>query len=195
MSYIVSRICRGCGLAFETGSASKALCSPECRVKVAGLAFGQSSSCWEWPGSRNPQSGYGQLSEWRDGRRYLHTAHRTSYRAFCGPIVDGLQVLHRCDNRACFNPGHLFLGTQGDNMQDMIAKGRDRKRAKVVREPKAKSGPRKGAAHYKALLTADDVRYIRSLSAVSLQGLAEQFGVSKAAIKGARYRQTWKHVT
>lgn len=50
--------------------------------------------------------------------------HRLSFIAFNGPIPDGMYVLHKCDNRACINPEHLFLGTYSDNIRDCYAKGR-----------------------------------------------------------------------
>jgi hypothetical protein len=51
-------------------------------------------------------------------------AHRASYAEFVGPIPEGMQVLHSCDNPPCINPDHLFLGTPADNVKDMFRKGR-----------------------------------------------------------------------
>jgi hypothetical protein len=59
-------------------------------------------------------------------RRTSTTAHRIAYREWVGPIPKGNLVLHRCDNRVCVNPAHLFLGTQRDNIRDMVKKGRDK---------------------------------------------------------------------
>jgi hypothetical protein len=65
--------------------------------------------------------GYGVLS--KGGKQYL--AHRLVWEENHGPIPPGMHVLHRCDNKPCINPEHLFLGTSADNMQDKIRKGRD----------------------------------------------------------------------
>lgn len=77
------------------------------------------SGCWLWTGSLN-KSGYGETT-WK-GK--LELAHRTSWALNKGQIPNGLQVLHRCDNRICTNPDHLFLGTNYDNVLDKISKKR-----------------------------------------------------------------------
>lgn len=74
--------------------------------------------CWEWTGSR--VRGYGYFGAW--GR--VRLAHRVSWQLRHGEIPPGLCILHRCDNPSCVRPGHLFIGTQRDNMQDAKRKGR-----------------------------------------------------------------------
>ena len=73
------------------------------------------ASCWDWTGTRQP-AGYGIIGK--------VGAHRISWELHNGLIPSGLWVLHRCDNPGCVNPAHLFLGTNGDNVRDAIAKGR-----------------------------------------------------------------------
>jgi hypothetical protein len=122
-------------------------------------------------------SGYGQASV--DGRR--STAHRLAWALTNGPIPGGMSVLHRCDNPPCVNPGHLFLGTQADNMHDMALKGRHH--GSGVR------GERQGLAR----LTEATVRGIRR-SELSNANLAARFGVHAGTIDKARRGLTWRHV-
>lgn len=142
---------------------------------------GPSEECWPWTGSTRA-GGYGAIAVRVPGRRHrLAPAHRVSWELHNGPIPDGLQVLHRCDNPPCVNPAHLFLGTNDDNVADMLSKGRN-----LV-------GQR--CAH--AVLTAEDVRRARVLfrSGTPLGDISRQLGgVNRGTIRSAINRSTWKWV-
>lgn len=142
--------------------------------KVARMVTG----CWNWCASTNG-GGYGQI--WDDNKRRRIDAHRLSWEIHFGRIPEGLSVLHRCDNRLCVRPDHLFLGFQSDNIRDAWNKGR------LVF----------GQKQWCAKLTDDDVRAIRilRLRGHSLKFLATKYGVSQSTISlVARYKR-WKHVT
>ena len=128
------------------------------------------TGCWEWAAGKY-RNGYGAI---RDGGG-MRGAHRVSYELHCGEIPSGMHVCHRCDNRACVNPSHLFLGTHYENMADRDAKGRQ---------------PR-GLANGAAKLTEADVRAIRAADARwgINRKLAAQFGVSNQHISDIRSGQ------
>lgn len=81
------------------------------------VAYGD--DCWEWTKARTT-TGYGKF--YSAGKHWR--AHRVAYELTHGAIPDGLLVLHRCDNRLCVKPDHLFLGDYRDNILDCMAKGR-----------------------------------------------------------------------
>ena len=138
------------------------------------------SGCWEWTKHLN-HCGYGCMT-FRNGPKL---AHRISYSVFVGDIPDGMNVLHRCDNRKCVNPDHLFIGTQADNVADMLLKGRN------------KSNPARGERTHSAKLTDEAVLTIRSMYVprkVTLKLLGDMFGVCEAVVHNVVHGKTWRHV-
>lgn len=84
----------------------------------------EQNGCWEWVKQLNV-GGYGKIDlNDANGKRVTRQGHRISYVLFYGEIPEKMQVLHKCDNRRCVNPNHLFIGTQKDNIHDMLSKGR-----------------------------------------------------------------------
>jgi DNA-binding XRE family transcriptional regulator len=105
-------------------------------------------------------------------------AHRVAYEVYRGPIPDGMHVCHKCDNRICVNPDHLFLGTHAENMADMSKKNRQAR----------------GADNGSAKLTEIDVRAIRAENSKSQSELGKDYGVSQSYISKIKRRESWKHV-
>lgn len=77
--------------------------------------------CWEWTRAL-ATGGYGSFYDRNIGRNAI--ASRVAWEMTYGEIPPGMKALHKCDNPCCCNPNHIFIGTQKDNMQDMVRKGR-----------------------------------------------------------------------
>jgi hypothetical protein len=94
------------------------------------------AGCWEWQGRKARKMGYGVMHK-RGTRRDTMLAHRAFWEHYRGTIPAERCVLHKCDNPPCCNPDHLFLGTQRDNVHDMISKGRGRLQREAARRRSA----------------------------------------------------------
>ena len=140
--------------------------------------------CLVWTASRN-RDGYGH--RYWEGRVQL--AHRVAWQKANGPIPDGLQVLHRCDNPPCVNPAHLWLGTPKDNAIDRDRKGRrDYSHLKHVRRSR-------GEERGNAKLTIRSVAAIRERYAaggVRQIDLAAEYGVSRSLVQAVVAGKVWR---
>jgi hypothetical protein len=128
-------------------------------------------TCWLWKGGKH--KGYGVF--YCDGRKVA--AHRYAWERRRGPIPNGMMLLHSCDIRCCVNVAHLRLGTAQDNTND------------TVRQKRHVYGERR----WNAVLTADDVRFIRQ-SHETTSSLARRYGVTPSAISQTRSGKNWKCV-
>jgi hypothetical protein len=138
------------------------------------INFDSESKCWNWTAAKD-KDGYGQIRI--DGKS--ERAHRVSYELFYGTDPAHLCVLHNCDNPACINPDHLFLGTHSDNMADRGAKGRQARP--------------NGTTNGRSKLTEAEVLDIRA-STDTGSSLATKYNVTRQLISLIKLRKTWKHI-
>jgi hypothetical protein len=143
------------------------------------LGYGPNGDCWKWTGVLN-NMGYGQLLI--NGR--MKYSHRYSYQLRYGSFPDAMRVLHKCDNPRCCNPEHLFLGTQMDNVHDMMAKGRQNYVIPI------------GSKHGGSKLNEVEVIKIRRRYELGERqvDIARDYNVNKTTINVIVHRKKWKHI-
>jgi hypothetical protein len=132
------------------------------------------SGCWFWLGELC-ELGYGLMRV----NKLVKRAHRVSWQEFKSPIPPDMNVLHRCDIRCCINPDHLFLGTQAENMDDMVKKGRCRRSH--------------GSTNGNSKLTEAQAIEIRAASG-SHSEVACRYGIGKSIVSYIRRGESWRHL-
>jgi hypothetical protein len=159
-------------------------------------------ACWTWTGSPSSR-GYGFFAIKHGQKIY---AHRYAYELSKGAIKTGMNVCHSCDNRLCVRPSHLFMGTQKDNIQDAVSKGRMASGERNARRKDFLAKPRvarieptnkkaRGESHGNAKITAADVTKMRSMAKqFTHQILAKRFGISQSAVTMILARKRWAHI-
>lgn len=138
------------------------------------------NGCWEWQGKLE-RSGYARVRRQRERARVF--VHRLSYEMKHGTVPAGLLVLHRCDNRKCVNPRHLYAGTHKDNAADMFKRGRANKA--------------QGERHGNAKLTKEDVLRIHEeyASGSTQRQLALKYSVHPMHVHRILSGKKWAHVS
>ena len=205
-----TRICRSpaCVVAFRPARNDQSFCSGSCRSRTRylvrrGRAPGalleppplrdrfylcvtKGPGCWEWAGSRYG-NGYGMFSY----RYTSRCAHRVAWEIERGPIPEGLQVCHHCDNPPCVRIDHLFIGTQVDNMADAKQKGRHAhgdshgRHSHPEQFTAAHLRHQRGSRHPLAKVTLELAERIRSEyaeSAIFQKDLAAKHGLGAATV-------------
>lgn len=134
----------------------------------------EATGCHEWTRHLNP-GGYGTLKH----KRKQQMAHRAAWEFWRGPIPAGMIVCHRCDNRRCINPDHLFIGTTQDNVDDKMAKGRFR--------------PCRGERSGTSKLTESEIMAIR-LDNRPQSTIAADYGISQSNVSIIKQGKTWAEI-
>lgn len=132
------------------------------------------TGCWNWTGSKK-QNGYGKIRKMY--RQFM--VHRLAWELWNGPIPQKMCICHKCDNRSCFNPKHLFVGTLEENNHDMYKKGR------YVWVYGEMNGQHK--------LTNEQVRYIKK-SNFGMRKLGRIMGVAHSTISYIKRGLRWKTI-
>lgn len=152
---------------------------------IENVSFHTDEDCWNWTAGKD-RNGYGEMHA-RDAitnKRWHLRAHRVSMFLYRGFDLNNLNLLvcHRCDNPACINPHHLFIGSPKDNTLDMLNKGRDcivgsKNNGSVISEHCAK-----------------EIRNLYSQGGISQRDLARKFKLTAGHINNIIKRRVWRHI-
>lgn len=136
------------------------------------------NGCWDWKGNTDSRRGYGRVVY--RARNKSIPAHVASWKINRGKIPKGMCVLHKCDNRSCTNPDHLFLGTNFENVRDMVYKNRQAK----------------GSNAGQAKLTEDQVKEIRQLLSEKMdqKEIAKKYNITQTTVSHINIGKTWRHI-
>ncbi len=159
---------------------------PEYRF-AASYKQDEKTGCWVWQGkSRSGTSRlYGRIKA--NGKNVA--AHRFSWELYNRkPIPEKMMVLHSCDNPACVNPNHLFLGTHQDNMDDKVAKNRQAKGDDFKNRK-----PARGEQNGLAKLTEEKAMKI-FLDGRPQRVIAKEYGITQAAVFYIKAKRNWSHI-
>lgn len=146
-----------------------------CKTKI-----NPNTDCWEWAGCLS-ETGYAKIKSYNYGKIYKCTgAHQLAYLAFVGDWdrTKKLRICHKCDNRKCCNPEHLYLGTNSQNMIDKVRAGTSNR------------GERQG----RSKLTEKEIIEIRNDTLHNPTELAIIYNISRNHIYTIRNNRTWKHI-
>ena len=145
--------------------------------RVEAQTIQNENGCHIFTGTKD-ECGYGRI--WQ-GKKLVRL-HRATYEKLHGEIPKGLVILHKCDVPACINPDHLALGTQGDNVKDMMEKKRNKCNI--------------GSEHPRAVLTESDIPKIKQRldNNDTCVSIAKDYGVSEGMIRHIKKNRAWRHV-
>jgi endogenous inhibitor of DNA gyrase (YacG/DUF329 family) len=177
---LLPKVCPQCGITFPIVNSRAKFCSSRCSAIYGNnhrkddnhlfwSKIEKTDTCWIWKGLIHRKYGYGRYCK--------KQAHRLAWIFTYGTIPNNLYVLHKCDNRRCCNPDHLFLGTHLDNVADMVRKERHTR----------------GESHGHSKFTNEQVQMIRS-SSLKQSELAERFGVNQSTISRIHNKKRWVHI-
>lgn len=179
---LICEVCQKPFLVPPSGVGRRRRCSKACQATtfrkpepIEPYIAAELGPCVEWQGAvaggayatKGRSGSYG--AKVVDGRHCY--VHRLEWEKHNGPIPDGFHVLHKCDNTLCYRIDHLFLGTQKDNVQDMVKKGR--------------------TPGGKAKLTPDEARIVRD-SDEPADVLMKRFGISRMLVSLIKRRLIWR---